>query len=70
VAVGELAQEPALAAGLGAAVRAALGEGAHIRDVEGGGVVGEAEGRRLDCSLPGFADRAVAALVSELEDAS
>jgi hypothetical protein len=69
-AVGELAREADLVAGLGAAVRAALGDGAQIVEVDSGGVVGEAGGRRLDCSLTGFADRAVTELFDELEDAS
>jgi hypothetical protein len=68
VAVEALAREPAIACGLEAAVRRALGEGARIREADGGGVVGEVEGRRLDCSLAGFAERAVSALLDELEE--
>ncbi|MFC0530519.1 V-type ATP synthase subunit E family protein [Phytohabitans kaempferiae] len=45
-----------------AAVRATLGPDAQITDVPDGGVAGAADGRRLDLSLTGFADRAVQAV--------
>lgn len=42
-----------------------LGPDAQLREGEGGGVIGEALGRRVDCSLARFADRAVEAVAAE-----
>lgn len=52
----------ALRSGLAGTVSRSLGADAVIRDADGGGVVGEVAGRRMDCSLRSFADRAVTEL--------
>lgn len=64
-AVRRLRDEPGYAGlrdELVAAVRRALGPDATIHDMPDGGVVGETLGRRLDLSLVGYADRAMAAM--------
>lgn len=53
---------------LAQAVWHTLGGDAVVRDADAGGVVGEVAGRRMDCSLTGFADRAVEELAWELFD--
>jgi len=53
---------------LAQAVWRALGGDADVRDADGGGVIGVAAGRRVDCSLFAFADRAVEELAAELFD--
>jgi hypothetical protein len=63
---GQLAAEPGypvLRRRLATAATGALGPGAALRDGDGGGVIGEAPGRRVDYSLAGFADRAVQAVL-------
>jgi vacuolar-type H+-ATPase subunit E/Vma4 len=57
---------PRLHDALSATARRALGRGARLRDAAEGGVVAERNGRRLDLSLTGFADRAVDACADEL----
>ncbi|MGC9669782.1 V-type ATP synthase subunit E family protein [Planosporangium sp. 12N6] len=49
---------PELRARLVAAARRALGPDARVQEAEGGGIVAESPGHRLDLSLSGFADRA------------
>ncbi|WP_329268313.1 hypothetical protein [Streptomyces sp. NBC_01451] len=49
-------------------VRAALGAGVRVTEAPGGGVVGETEGRRLDCSLAAFARRALERTGTEAEE--
>lgn len=58
----ELAQLPSVA-------RARLGAAATVTADPDGGVVAVADDRRIDYRLTGFADRAVAALGGELEEA-
>lgn len=58
---------PAVRRRLTAHVRQALGPGAHITEAPGGGVVGDAPGRRLDCSLAAFAQRALDRSGGEVE---
>ena len=58
---------PAVRRGLEAHVRQVLGPDARITDAPGGGVVGEAPGRRLDCSLAAFARRALDRAGEEVE---
>jgi len=53
---------------LAQAVWQALGGDASIYDADGGGIIGEIAGRRMDCSLASFADRAVEELAWELFD--
>lgn len=68
-AVAQLPAEPdwpRRRAALAAAVAARLGPGAAVRDAAGGGVVGEAPGRRVDCSLAVLADRATEAVAQQL----
>jgi hypothetical protein len=43
------------------------GAGATVLESSNGGMVAEAPGRQVDCSLDGLADRAVAALGAEVE---
>jgi vacuolar-type H+-ATPase subunit E/Vma4 len=65
-AAGQLAAGPGypvLRRRLAAAAAEALGPGAVVRDGDGGGVIGELPGRRVDYSLAGFADRAVQAVL-------
>jgi vacuolar-type H+-ATPase subunit E/Vma4 len=59
---------PALQRRLAAAVVHTLGDGAAVREAAGGGVVGEAPGRRVDWSLATFADRAVQAVAGQLTE--
>lgn len=59
---------PELHRRLSAAVLRALGDRAVLREAAGGGVVGEAPGRRVDCSLAGFADRAVQSVAEQLAE--
>jgi vacuolar-type H+-ATPase subunit E/Vma4 len=47
--------------------RELAGPGAAVRDAPDGGVVAEASGRRVDCSLGALADRAVEGLGAEVE---
>jgi hypothetical protein len=61
------AEYPRLLDRLAAVARAELGPSATFVEDASGGVLAEAEGRRLDYSLTGFADRAVDALGSDLE---
>jgi vacuolar-type H+-ATPase subunit E/Vma4 len=64
-AVLELRHEPGypqLREQLADTARRVLGPGAVVRDAPEGGVIGEVAGRRLDLSLLGFADRALAAM--------
>jgi vacuolar-type H+-ATPase subunit E/Vma4 len=66
-----LAVQPAYAQLRSRLVQAAhqfLGEEAVIRDAEGGGVIAEAAGRRLDLSMARFVDLAVAELGWRLFD--
>jgi vacuolar-type H+-ATPase subunit H len=57
---------PGLRPNLAEAVRTLLGPDALLRDASGGGVIGQADGRRVDFSLARFADRAVDQVVAEL----
>ncbi|MGW2516386.1 hypothetical protein ACWC09_05015 [Streptomyces sp. NPDC001617] len=59
---------PVLRARLTAYVRDALGPDARITEAPGGGMVGEAAGRRLDCSLAAFARRALERTGTEAEE--
>ncbi|MCX5062720.1 hypothetical protein OG895_35215 [Streptomyces sp. NBC_00201] len=59
---------PGLRVRLTAYVRDALGPDARITEALGGGVVGEAAGRRLDCSLAAFARRALERTGTEAEE--
>jgi hypothetical protein len=68
-AVGALRDEPdwpGRQAALAAAVARALGPGATVREAADGGVIGEAPGRRVDCSLAMLADRATDAVAQHL----
>jgi len=58
---------PAIRSRLVRDVRRLLGPEAAVRDGTGGGVVGEDGRRRVDYSLAGFADRAVDAVLADLE---
>jgi vacuolar-type H+-ATPase subunit E/Vma4 len=60
--------QPDLRRRLVAVVTGVLGESATVREADGGGVIGEVPGRRVDCSLAGFADRAVRAVVGRLPE--
>jgi vacuolar-type H+-ATPase subunit E/Vma4 len=62
------ADYPRLRERLAAAARTAAGPESRVREADGGGVVAEAPGRRVDYSLAGFADRAVDTLAAELEE--
>lgn len=48
-------------------VRSLLGSNALIREGECGGIIGEVPGRRADYSLAGFAERAVDAVLADLD---
>ncbi|MBP2478848.1 vacuolar-type H+-ATPase subunit E/Vma4 [Crossiella equi] len=52
---------------LAAEARRLLGAAASVTEAPGGGVLADGDGARADCSLDGFAERAVAALGPELE---
>ncbi|MFR0354638.1 hypothetical protein [Streptomyces sediminimaris] len=58
---------PAVRRRLTAHVRQALGPDARITEAPGGGVVGEAPGRRIDCGLAAFAQRALDRSGGEVE---
>ncbi|MFE7172931.1 V-type ATP synthase subunit E family protein [Streptomyces sp. NPDC057616] len=58
---------PAVRRRLTARVRQVLGPGARITEAPGGGVVGDAPGRRLDCGLAAFAQRALDRAGGEVE---
>src|SRR5689334_10550009 len=64
-ALREAPDYPALRAGLVAWLHRALGPDAEVRDLPDGGVAGGLDGRRVDYSLAGFADRAVDAVLAE-----
>jgi vacuolar-type H+-ATPase subunit E/Vma4 len=49
------------------AARRLLGPEAQLTEATDGGVIGRAAGRRLDLSLAGFADRAVDAVVADVD---
>jgi len=69
-AVGELREDPGyprLRQRLARLARAQVGSHAVVREPPQGGVVAEAPGRRVDCSLDALADRAVDALGAEVE---
>ncbi|HEU4420976.1 MAG TPA: V-type ATP synthase subunit E family protein [Pilimelia sp.] len=71
-AVARLVDEPAYGSmrdRLVDAVHRALGPDARVSDADGGGVVGEAPGRRLDYSLPSFADAALDAIAADMFEA-
>ncbi|MEU3253368.1 hypothetical protein [Streptomyces sp. NPDC006997] len=59
---------PRLHERLTAHVRQSLGPDARITDVPGGGVVGEVPGRRVDCGLAAFAERALDRVGAEVEE--
>ncbi|MGW3108960.1 hypothetical protein [Streptomyces sp. NPDC001100] len=59
---------PVLRARLTAHVRDVLGPDARVTEAHGGGVVGEAGGRRIDCSLAAFARRALERIGTEAEE--
>jgi hypothetical protein len=67
-AVAHLAGEPGVRQQLVEAAQAALGADVVIRDAAGGGVIAQADGRVLDLSLVGFADRAVDVVAVDLEE--
>jgi hypothetical protein len=67
-AVSRLRDEPGYSGArdrLVAHARERLGPQATIRDTDGGGIVAEVPGRRLDLSLRTFAERAVDTVVAE-----
>ncbi|PWI17970.1 hypothetical protein DI272_30285 [Streptomyces sp. Act143] len=59
---------PALRARLAAHVRRLLGPECRITEAPGGGVVGAAPGRRIDCGLDAFALRALDRTGTEVEE--
>jgi vacuolar-type H+-ATPase subunit H len=63
-AAARLGDDPVVRGRLVATARDGLGPGARVSDVDGGGVVAEVSGRRLDLSLAGFAARAVDAVLT------
>jgi hypothetical protein len=58
---------PRIRQGLVDVVRSVLGTSADVREGECGGIVGEVPGRRADYSLAGFAERAVDAVLADLD---
>lgn len=52
---------------MGDQARAALGADTVVTDHPGGGVLAEARGRRVECTLDGLAEQAIAALATDLE---
>jgi hypothetical protein len=56
---------PRLRRRLAETVRRRLGEDADLREPEGGGVIGTTPGRRVDCSLAWFLERAVDCVLAE-----
>ena len=60
-------QDPAvLASALTDRVRATLGDSARLAAHPSGGLVGEDDGRRVDCSIEALADRSMSLLAGEL----
>jgi vacuolar-type H+-ATPase subunit E/Vma4 len=63
------ADYPRLREGMAAAARRTLGDDTRVRDHPDGGLIGESAGRRIDFSLSGFADRAMDAIIADLDAA-
>jgi hypothetical protein len=61
------ADYPRLRETMVAAVRRTLGDDARVFDHPDGGLIGECAGRRIDFSLSGFADRAMDAIIADLD---
>jgi vacuolar-type H+-ATPase subunit E/Vma4 len=61
---------PRLRDGLVDVTRTRLGPDVCVHEGDGGGVIGEVRGRRLDYSLASFADRAVDALLADVDQPS
>jgi vacuolar-type H+-ATPase subunit E/Vma4 len=69
-AVGVLREDPdypRIRQGLIGVVRSVLGVAADVREGDCGGIVGEVPGRRADYSLAAFAERAVDAVLADLD---